>query len=182
MFCFELGGLSVFGAVEAVHGAHNDENSEGDDEEINDVLDEIAVSDVGDGVGTEDVGDVNGQGREVEAAGEEAGDGHDDVIDKGFDDGGEGATNGDTDGEIHDAAAVDEFAKFFKEVAVFEFLDKGLVVHRGIITYCSFFLLSGMAVLESRHIGYFSFSSSSSAIPILRKRHTSYDKLKHMDS
>lgn len=95
-------------------------------------MEEIAVSDVSDGVSAKDVGDVDGESGEIEATSEKARDGHDDVVDERFDDGGKSTTNGDTDGEIDDAAAVDEFAEFFEKAAIFEFMEKGFV-HRDII-------------------------------------------------
>lgn len=109
---FELFFGSVLSTVELVHSFDDDEDGESDDEEVDDVLDEVAVSDVGDGVGAEDIRNVDREGGEIKTAGQEAGDGHDDVVDKGFDDGGESATNRDADGEIHDATAVDELFKF----------------------------------------------------------------------
>lgn len=77
-------GLILF-AVEAVHGADDEKDNEGDDEEVDDVLDEITVSDSCDGIGAEDVGNVDRKGGEIEAASEETGNGHDNVVDKGFD-------------------------------------------------------------------------------------------------
>lgn len=118
----ELGGFSVFGTVEAVHGANNYEDDKGNEEEVDDVLDEVAVGDVGDRIGAEDVGDVEGEAGKVETAGEKARDWHDNVVDEGFDDGGEGATNCNTDGEIDDAAAVDKLFELLDEAAFFGLL------------------------------------------------------------
>lgn len=115
--------VGVFLTVEAVHHLDDEEDSEGNNEEIDDILDKVAVSDVGGRVGTEEVGNVDGESRKVETAGEKTSDRHDDVVDERFDDGGEGATDGDTDGEINDAAAVDEFFEFTDEAAVSDFLD-----------------------------------------------------------
>ncbi len=86
-------------------------------------MEEVAVGDVGDGVGAEDVRDVEGEAREIKAAGEETRDRHDNIVDEGFHDGGEGATDGDTDCEVDDAAAVDELFELLDEIAVGDFGD-----------------------------------------------------------
>ncbi len=86
-------------------------------------MDEIAVGDVGGSVGAENIGDVNRKSREVETAGEEAGDRHDDIVDKGFHDGGEGATDGDTDRKVDDATAIDEFFELADKLTIGDFLD-----------------------------------------------------------
>lgn len=91
-------------------------------------MDKVAVGDVGGSVGAEDVRDVDGEFREVGAAGEEAGDRHDDVVDERGDDRSESATDGDTDCELDDVAAVDKFAKFFEEIAPRKFFERVFVV------------------------------------------------------
>lgn len=116
-FFSDAGGFDVFRAIKLVHGADNNEDDEGDEKEVNDVLKEVAVGDVSDGVGSEKVRNVESEAGKVETAGEEAGDWHDDVVDERFDNSGEGTTNGDTNGEIDDATAVDEFFEFLDEVA-----------------------------------------------------------------
>ncbi len=115
-----LGGslLGVLFAIELIKHFDEDENGEGDEQEIDDILEEVAVGDMGGGVGAEEIGDVDGKGREIETAGEEAGDRHDDVVNERFDDGSEGATDGDANGEVNDATAIDKF---------FELVDKGAV-------------------------------------------------------
>ena len=110
-------------AVHAIDETDDNENCEGDDEKIDDILEEIAVGDVGDGVGAEEIGDVKGKGREVETASDKTGNRHNHVINKGFDDGGEGATNCDTDGEINNATAIDELAELFHESTFGDFFD-----------------------------------------------------------
>lgn len=116
-FFSDAGGFDILRTIEFIHGADNNEDDEGDEKEVDDVLKEVAVGDVGDGVGSEEVRNVESKAGKVETAGEEAGDGHDDIVDEGLDNGGEGATNGDTNSEIDDAAAVDELFKFLDEVA-----------------------------------------------------------------
>lgn len=74
-------GVGVFFAIEAVHHFDDNKDSEGDDEEIDDVLNKIAISDVSDGVGTEEVGNVDGEGREVGTTSKKASNGHNDVVD-----------------------------------------------------------------------------------------------------
>lgn len=112
-----MGGFDISSAVEFVHGADNNEDNEGNEEKVDDVLEEVAVSDVGDGVGTEEVWDVEGETREVETAGEETRNRHDDVVNEGFNNGGKGATDGDTDGEVNDAATIDKLFEFLDEIA-----------------------------------------------------------------
>ena len=135
-FSLGVGDVFVVLAVHAIDKTDDNEDREGDDEEIDDVLEKIAVGDVGDGVGTEEIGDVEGKGREVETASNKAGDRHDHVVDKGFDDGGEGATNCDTDGEINNAAAIDELAELFHEGTFGDFFDWSRITNhdRTIIT------------------------------------------------
>lgn len=98
-----------------VDKADEDEDREGDDEKVDDVLDEIAVGDAGVAVAAEDVGDGEGEGGEVGAAEEETDEGHEDVGDERGDDFAEGATDDDTDGEVDDVATVDEGFEFVKE-------------------------------------------------------------------
>lgn len=119
-----FGVVGIFLAVELVYGTDDNKDNEGNDEKINDVLDEIAIGDMGGGIGAEDVWYVDSEGREVETAGEEAGNGHDDVVDERFDDSSEGATDGDTDGKVDDAAAVDELFKLVDEGAFGDFFDR----------------------------------------------------------
>lgn len=70
-----------------------------------------------DSVGAEKVRDVEGEAGKVETAGEEAGDWHDNIVDEGLDDSGKCATDGDTDGEVNDAATVDKLFELLNEVA-----------------------------------------------------------------
>lgn len=64
-FFLGFGSFGIFGAVKFVHSANDDENREGDNEKVNDVLEEIAISNVSNGVGTEDVRNVNRKGRKI---------------------------------------------------------------------------------------------------------------------
>lgn len=83
---------------------------------------------MGGSVGAKDVRDVDGEFREVGAAGKEAGDRHDDVVDERGDDRSEGATDGDTDCEFDDVATIDKFAKFFEEIALRKLFERVFVV------------------------------------------------------
>lgn len=83
---------------------------------------------MGGSVGAEDVRDVDGEFCEVGAAGEEASNRHNDVVDERGDDRGESATDGDTDCEFDDVATVDEFAKFFEEIALRKLFERVFVV------------------------------------------------------
>ncbi len=69
-------------AIETIDGTHDDEDDESDEQKIDDVLNEVAIGDMGDGVGTEDIGDIDGKLGEVKTASEEAGDRHNDIVDK----------------------------------------------------------------------------------------------------
>ena len=117
-FFGDASGFDVFRAVEFVHGADNDEDDEGNEKEVDNVLKEVTVGDVSDGVSSEKVRNVESKAGKIETAGEEAGDWHDDIVDEGLDDGSEGTTNGDTDGEIDDTTTVDELFEFLDEVAL----------------------------------------------------------------
>jgi len=111
--------VGVFGgfliAVELVESFDNDEDGECDDEEIDDILNKITISDMGDGVGTKDVRNIDRKRGEIGTTSEEASDGHNDVIDKRFNNSREGATNSDTDSKIYDAAAIDKFFELLHE-------------------------------------------------------------------
>ncbi len=72
---------------------------------------------MGDGISAEDIGDVDGERSKIETAGDETDNWHDNVINQGFGNCSEGSTDGDTNGQIDDIAAIDEF---------FELADNGL--------------------------------------------------------
>lgn len=68
-----LGGVSLVGflaTVEFVESFNDDENSEGHDKKVDDVLDKVAVSDVRNGVGTKNIRDINSKGRKISATSE----------------------------------------------------------------------------------------------------------------
>lgn len=115
LFCIFVGGVfgSLLVAIKLVEGFDNDEDGECDDKEVNDILNKITISDMGDGVSTKNIRNIDGERGEIGTTSEEASDGHDDVIDKRFNNSREGATNSDTDSKIYDAAAVDKFFEFF---------------------------------------------------------------------
>lgn len=156
--CFGVfGGLGLAGvlaAVQTVERADNDENSEGDEEEVDDVLDKVAISDVSSRFGAEEVRYVDSEFREVEAASKEAGNWHDNVIDKGGNDGGKSATNSDTDSKLNDVAAVDKFTKLFEKVTLGELFKYGFVL--GLIGSCFLFCHEtyySTFCLRTAHIG-----------------------------
>lgn len=134
---FGISDFFVMFAIHAVDESNDNKDSESDDKEIDDVLKKIAVGDMSNSVGAEDVGDIKRKSGKIEAAGEEAGDRHNHIIDEGFDDGSESATNGDTDGKIDDVTAIDKLAKFFHESAFGDFFDGSRICHRDIIAYFS---------------------------------------------
>lgn len=127
MFLLGFGGFGVFSAVKFIHGADNNEDGECDNKKVNDVLKKVTIGNMSNGIGAEDIGDVDCKCRKVEATSEEASDWHDDVVNEGFYDSGESATDGDTDSKVDDAATIDEFTEFFKEGAVFDFLKNRFV-------------------------------------------------------
>lgn len=57
--CFHVGNFLVVLAIHAVDEADDDEDSKGNNQEIDDVLDEVSVGDMSDSVSAEDVGYVN---------------------------------------------------------------------------------------------------------------------------
>lgn len=132
---FGVGDFFVVFAVHAVDEFDNDKDSESNNEEIDDVLQEVAISDVGNGIGAEEIRNVDREGGEIETTGEEAGNRHNHVVDEGFDDGSEGATDGDTNGEVDDATTVDELTKLLHERAFGDFFDwsGGWICHNVII-------------------------------------------------
>ena len=100
-----------------VQSPNQHEDDEGDKEEVDDSLDEVAVID-GSWLDSFNVGgDGDLEGTEVKTADNHRNDRHDYVIDERGDDGCKSTTNDDTDGEIHDRTAVDEFFEFFKHIS-----------------------------------------------------------------
>lgn len=67
--------------VEAVNSANDDKNYESNEQEINYVLNEIAVGDVGYGVSAKNIRNINGETSKIKAAGEQAANRHDNIID-----------------------------------------------------------------------------------------------------
>lgn len=122
---FGVGNFFVVLAVHTVDKFDDNEDGEGNNDEVDNILEEVAISNVGNGISAEEIRDVDREGGEIKTAGDEAGDGHDHVIDKGFNDGGKGATDGNTNGEVDDAATIDEFTKFFHERTLGDFFDGG---------------------------------------------------------
>lgn len=76
------------------------------------------------GVGAKEIGYVDSKGRKIGTAGEKAGDRHNDIIDERLDDGGKSTTDGDTDGEIDDVAAINEFFEFVNKSAFGDLFDR----------------------------------------------------------
>lgn len=120
--------------IHAIDESDDNENSKSDNEEVDNVLEEVAVGDMSDRVGSKDIRDVKRKGGKIESAGEETSDGHNHVIYKRFNNGGKSATNSDTDGEVHNITAVDEFTEFFHEGAFGDFFDRVRISHGVIIT------------------------------------------------
>lgn len=113
-FVFGFFGEALSTFTHFVEGANHEENHKADDEEVNDGLEEVAVINSG-GLNAFDVGgDGELEGAKVEAADNHGNDRHNDVVDKRVDDSSEGTTDDDTDSEVHDRTAVDEFFELFK--------------------------------------------------------------------
>src|ERR1051325_10954049 len=98
-------------ALHGVDALDEQEDGQGDDEEREDVVDELAVGDDG---GAGGAGGLHGGGvgrrvalddvevvGVVDAAQQDADDGHEDVVDEGLDDGAEGGADDDADREVH---------------------------------------------------------------------------------
>lgn len=109
--------FDVFSAVELVHSADYDEDDKSNEEEVNNVLEEVSVGNVSNRIGAEEVWDIESEARKIKTTSEKTRDRHNDVVDKRFNNGSEGATDGDTDSEIDDATAVDKFFEFLDEIA-----------------------------------------------------------------
>ena len=109
-----LGGGLLLLPAELVHALDHEEDHQGDEQEADDVLDEVAVLEGG----LLDAGGLVGspqdhlQRGEVDAAEEQADDGHEHVVHERADDGGEGAAHDDAHGHIHYVATGDEFFEF----------------------------------------------------------------------
>lgn len=65
MFVFGGFVVGVFFAVEAIHHFNYNKNSEGDNKEVDDVLEKIAVGDVGDGICTKNIRNIDGESGEI---------------------------------------------------------------------------------------------------------------------
>ena len=98
---------------------YEDENGEGNDKEVDDVLNEIAIADNCSGIATKEIWNGNAEVGKICTAADKADDWHDDVVDKGSDNGGKGSTNDDTYSEIYYAALGDEFFEFCDEAIFF---------------------------------------------------------------
>lgn len=116
---FEFGDFGIAFAVEAIHGFDEEEEDPSNNEELDDALNEFAIGNGGFVVKTEKVVNVDGEIVEIYAAGEQTDDRCDDIINERIDDSIESATDCDTNGEVDDGAAIDEFDKFFANVDVF---------------------------------------------------------------
>ena len=115
------GGRSGF-FLEVVDEFDEKEDGEGDDEEIDDGLEEVAVVYGGRFFDAEEGRTDKFKAGEVETADNHGDDGHDDVVYKGSDDGGESATDDDADGEVDNGATVNELFELFEDFGFF-FLD-----------------------------------------------------------
>ena len=113
--------------MEVVDDFDHEEDDKGDDEEVNNILDEIAIGDDSLIASAEEVGDSDGELGKVDAASDEPDNWHDDVIDKGINNGSKGRANDDAYGEVDDRAAVDKFGEFFAEGATF-FVELGEIL------------------------------------------------------
>ena len=101
----------------------DDEDDEGDDEEVNHVVEELPVGDDGDAPRLR-VGERDGdalrrverveEAREIDPAEDESDGRHDDALDERGDDLAEGRRDDHGDGQIHHVAAVDELPELFK--------------------------------------------------------------------
>ena len=81
-------------------------------------MDEIAIGDGSLIAGAKEIGDGDSEFGKIDATSEKTNNWHNDIIDKGIDDGGKSTAYGDAYGEVNDGAAVDEFDKFFAEAGV----------------------------------------------------------------
>ena len=113
LFGFFGGEFGFGGLLEFVEGADDEKDDKGDDEEIDDAFDEETELNLGGFAGAEEAGNGDREMAEVDATDEHTDDRHDDVVHQGGDNGAESATNDDTDSEIDDVAAVNEFLEFF---------------------------------------------------------------------
>ena len=123
-------------AAHLVDPLDQQEDHDGDEQEVDDGLDEAAVLDGG----LLDAGRlVRGpddalQGGEVDAAEEGADDGHEHIVHQGLDDGGERAADDDAHGHIHHVATGDELLEFrndafFLHGCILLALEYGTVYH-----------------------------------------------------
>lgn len=113
--------------MEVVDDFNHEEDDKSNDEEVDNILDEIAIGNDGLIASAEEVGDSDGELGEVDAASDEPDNWHDDVVYKGINNGSKGRANDDAYGEVDDRAAVDEFSEFFAEGATF-FVELGEVL------------------------------------------------------
>ena len=111
--------------MELAHHFDDQEQHQGHQQEVDDGGDEGPVHELG-------VPEAKGQGAEIRAAGDEAQQGIEDVVDQGVDDGGKRTADDNTDGHIYHVAAGDKFLKFLDEA--FGAFDQA---HGGV--FCSFF-------------------------------------------
>ena len=97
-----------------VDNADEHEDTKGDNEEVNDVLDKIAVAEMDGGIVTKKAGDSKFKVSKVNTTKNKANGRHNEIVDKGTDDFIESTTDDDPDRKIHNVATIDEIAEFFQ--------------------------------------------------------------------
>ncbi len=120
LFCGLLG-FFVFEAIKAIHAFDNHKDNPGDDEELQDILDESTVTNFGGFASANPAWNGDGEVGKIDAATDEPNDWHNNVVDERIDDGGESAAHGNTYGEIDDGATIDKLDELFSKTAAFFF-------------------------------------------------------------
>lgn len=128
LFVFGRGGVgdNLFAGVfeffgtftHTVQSTDDNKDTKSDNQEVYDVLDEVAVGDYGRGAAAEEIRNRDCEVFKFGTAANERDDWHQNIIDEGSDDCRESTADDNADGEIHNVAFVDKFFEFIEEGAV----------------------------------------------------------------
>ena len=117
--------------LQAVDSLDQEEYDQGYDNEVNNIIDEIAVGNFG-------APQCEGQAGEIDPADDQADQGHDDVTDQRGNDLAEGSADDDRDRQVHDIASHDKFFEFFNHILL--------------LSMCVVIVPSGMGAVNARRV------------------------------
>ena len=126
--------------MELVDDLDQDEDDKGNQEEVNNILNEVTIGNGGTTFAAKEIRNGNAEAGKVEAAADKADQRHDDIVNDWSNDGRKGRADDDTYSEVHDITAIDEVGKFFAEAGAFaaSFLEELLSFFGGFFFWHKF--------------------------------------------